>query len=181
MSWKRLKRTTLHTSPHMTMWIDDVELPNGQFISYSGATLPDGIMVVATNPEGNLLVFDEYKYAMDETILLIPAGGKDGPEDAVAAAKRELIEETGYTSDEFEFIVNHVPYPSKIIQTGAVVHARNVRKVADHEHEDTEEISNMRFVSPKEFRELISGDKPQLVSVIAAVAVAAPEFIAATD
>lgn len=159
------------------MWVDDVELPNGQMITYSGATLPDGIMVVATNPAGELLVFDEYKYAMDSTILLIPAGGKDGNEDAVAAAKRELLEETGYTSEEFEFIANHVPYPSKIVQTGAVVRARNIHKVSEHEHEATEEISNMRFITPKEFQALIKNGTPNLASVIAAVVVAAPEFI----
>ncbi len=159
------------------MWVDDIELSDGSTIDYSGATLPDGVMVVATNPEGKLLVFDEYKYAVNQTMLLIPAGGKDEGEDAVAAAKRELIEETGYSSDELEFVANHMPYPSKIMQTSAVVRARNIRNVANHDHEDTEEISNMRFVTPKEFQDLITRDRTQLASVVAAVAVAAPEFI----
>ncbi len=159
------------------MWVDDIELSDGSTIDYSGATLPDGVMVVATNPEGKLLVFDEYKYAVNQTMLLIPAGGKDEGEDAVAAAKRELIEETGYSSDELEFVANHMPDPSQILQTSAVVRARNIRNVANHDHEDTEEISNMRFVTPKEFQDLITRDRTQLASVVAAVAVAAPEFI----
>ena len=55
--------------------------------------------------DGKLLMVRQYRNALDRYTLEIPAGGMNPGEDYKVAAARELEEETGYKSDELEFLI----------------------------------------------------------------------------
>ena len=82
---------------------DEVELPDGEpavreYFKHYGAVC----MVVLTD-EGNVVMERQYRYAIGRTLIEIPAGKLDSPdEDRLEAAKRELLEETGYTADHWQ-------------------------------------------------------------------------------
>ena len=57
---------------------------------------PGASAVVAVTDDGKIVMEKQYRYALQQTLLEIPAGKLDGDEDPLVCAKRELEEETGY-------------------------------------------------------------------------------------
>lgn len=92
------------------LYKDTVELPNGkpavrEVIRHVGA-----VGIVPVTADGKVIVERQYRYPLDEVITEIPAGKLDSKqEDRLAAAKRELREETGITADEWTSLGEYYP------------------------------------------------------------------------
>lgn len=174
--WKQLERRDIYSSPFMSMWEDTIELPNGTVINdFSGATLPDGVLVVATDTEDNMLLFDEYKYAMNDTVLTFPAGGIDGNETPEQAAARELLEETGYESTELEVLAKTYPYPSKITHTNYIVRAKNAVKKTSETLGEAETVGALQKVPIAKLHEMRINGAFTTPTILAAIALAFPD------
>ena len=173
--WQQLDRKTLLDTRFMKVYQDTIQLPNGAvFDDYTVATLPSGVVVVATDPEGRLLTQFEYKYAIDKVILNLPSGSIENGKSPLEVAALELLEETGYESNELELIQTTYEYPSKLDHKLHIVRAKNAVKVKDVQHEATESISEVH---------LITSDMADFGGVfdatytIAALALTLPEFL----
>ena len=85
------------------LYKDTVTLPNGkpafrEVIRHIGA-----VAVVPVTDDGKVIVERQFRYPLNQVITEIPAGKLDSfTEDRLAAAKRELEEETGYTADTWQ-------------------------------------------------------------------------------
>ena len=80
---------------------DRVQEPNGitamrEVIRHSGSVVV--LAVDDSGPEPRVLLERQYRYAAQDYLLELPAGRIDPGEDPLAAGKRELLEETGYTA-----------------------------------------------------------------------------------
>lgn len=131
----------------MSVYQDTVELPTGQvFDDYTVAKLPSGVVIVATDVEGKLITQFEYKYAIDQVILNLPSGSIEGSKDPLVVAAQELLEETGYSSEEFEYIQKTYEYPSKLSHELHIVRAKNAVKTQEATHEASESISGVYLI-----------------------------------
>ena len=67
-------------------------------------TAPEAAMVVALTPVGEVVLVEEFRPALNAPVVSLPSGliGDEGPESAEDAARRELLEETGYAAARFE-------------------------------------------------------------------------------
>lgn len=150
MHWKQVGRKKVFGSKFVTVYEDTVQLPGGQVLNdYAVIQLFDVVTVVATDVHGHLLCLREYKYPLDKTILTLPAGHIEKGEDVIAAAKRELLEETGYGEGVFTLIGEFNEYPTKNLHKIIVIRATDVIRIADEKHESTEFINEVQRV-PRE-------------------------------
>ena len=69
-------------------------------------TAPEAAMVVALTEKDEIVLAEEFRIPIDAPVISLPAGliGDEGPEDAIEAARRELLEETGYAAERFVFL-----------------------------------------------------------------------------
>ena len=172
--WQTQDRRTIYSTKFLTLFEDTVKLPNGQIIDdYSVVKKPDGVIVVATDSDNNLLVLEEYKYAVDQYLLGLPAGHIEPNLTTLDNAKKELLEETGYSSDEFEQIGILYDYASKDMQTTYVFRAKNVIKQTYTAHEDTETISSFQLVPIPIIKQQIAAGLWKSAEKIAAITLSA--------
>lgn len=169
MSWKRLSRKTIYNTKYLKVYEDKVELPNGNFHeNYSVFKLPDIVYIIATDNCDNVITVDEYKYGTNDVMRGFPAGHIDENEDPVTAAKRELIEETGYGNGEFELITDVKEFQTKNLSKIFIVRAKNVEKLQDQNLDENESLE-VKLVSKATLKDEIDQKKWKGSSALAAI------------
>ncbi|MCR5790878.1 MAG: NUDIX hydrolase [Lachnospiraceae bacterium] len=162
-------------------WIDIrrscYRFPDGSvfepFYSYSRR---DYVVIVASDEAGNYLCVRQFRQGIKEVTTEFPAGGLErqggrqydgASEDALEAAKRELLEETGYASEKWTHLLT-IPSNATIADNYAFIFkAENCSKVADQSLDETEFL-NVETHTAEELEELIrNGGFQQSMHVMA--------------
>lgn len=81
---------------------------------------PDWVNIVAYTKDDNVVLIRQFRFGVDDHELELPGGLIDDGEDPLAAAKRELLEETGYSSDNWKLTGESHPNPA--IQSNTIFH-----------------------------------------------------------
>lgn len=80
---------------------DIVRLPDGSETSREYVIHPGAVMIVAQLGDGQLVLERQFRYPVQAVMIEFPAGKLDAGESSLACARRELLEETGYTAREW--------------------------------------------------------------------------------
>jgi len=80
---------------------DIVRLPDGSEASREYVIHPGAVMIVAQLGDGQLVLERQFRYPVQSVMIEFPAGKLDAGESSLACARRELLEETGYTAREW--------------------------------------------------------------------------------
>lgn len=83
---------------------DIVSLPNGKEASREYFRHPGAVTILPLFDDGTILLERQFRYPMDRVFIEFPAGKIDPGEDPLECAKRELLEETGYTARSWQFV-----------------------------------------------------------------------------
>jgi 8-oxo-dGTP pyrophosphatase MutT (NUDIX family) len=102
---------------------------------------PDWVNVIAVTPDDEIVLIEQYRHGIRSITLEIPGGMVDVGESPLEAGKRELLEETGYESNEWVCIGKINPNPA--IQNNACYTylAINAKRVQVPSFEGTEDIT----------------------------------------
>jgi ADP-ribose pyrophosphatase len=149
------KKTTVRILSHKLVykgpvfWItsDRVEEPSGVRVLREVVRHTGSVVVLATQdgPREPLVLLErQYRHAADDYLWELPAGRIDKGEKALAAGKRELVEETGYTARSWKRILHFYASPGFVAETMTVFWARGLRPGPAQPEED--EVIEQRLV-----------------------------------
>jgi len=106
---KCVESKTLHQGSFLTLKCDTVELPDGKHATREYVQHPGAVMVIPLFDDGRVLLESQFRYPIGKVMFEYPAGKLDPNEGALACAKRELAEETGYTAREYVYLTRIHP------------------------------------------------------------------------
>lgn len=129
------------------------EMFDGTHETFEMIKRPNTIQVIPT--VGDKIVLAEEEQPSKPPFTSFLGGRGEEGEEPLVSAKRELLEEAGLESDDWEKIREYEPY-AKIDWTIYLFAARNCRKVAE-QHLDPGEKITLREVSFEEFLDLLEG------------------------
>ena len=136
----KTRQTVLDDRPWLMVEHHTVELPDGRQIpNWPWIITPDYINVLVETHTGHFLVFDQIKYGLQNGTLALIGGYIEPGETPLAAAQRELLEETGYKSDDWTSLGSFLVDPNRGIATGHLFLARQARYVTPRDADDLEE------------------------------------------
>jgi len=140
--WRTLaRRTLLWRPPWMEVGEEKVELPDGREIDgFLWIRTRDFVAMVAVTERDEVILVRSYKHGPRTVSLAVPAGYIEEGEEPLAAAKRELQEETGYASEDWVSLGRYVIDGNYGVSTEHIFLARGARKVSEPASGDLEEM-----------------------------------------
>lgn len=180
-SWKtRSREVVLDLRPWLTVEKHVVELPDGKVIDdWPWVESGEFVNVVASTPDRRFLVFRQTKYAVAGTTLGPVGGYVDPAEDPLEAARRELLEETGYVADEWTSLGRYAVDGNRGCGVGHFFLATGARRVAEPASDDLEE-QELLLMTPAEVEAALLRGELRVMSWAAAFALALVRLRAGT-
>jgi len=135
--------------------VDEVITLSGRKTTREVLERPATVSVLALDAGGNILLVEQYRYAVDRTSLEIPAGVVDKGETLEEAARRELREETGYDCGRLEKLVSYFPAIGYATEEMTVFVAKDLQPAPLKG--DEEEIHLVRMPFQDVYRSIVAG------------------------
>lgn len=153
--WKVLSRRPVYESEWVSLYHNDVELPDGSVIErYHEVRFGrPAAGVVPIGEDGRVLMVDHERFIVGERSWEVPAGRVDEGETPDEAARRELLEEAGAVCSGLIFLGAHRPLIGSTNARFILYAATGVRQV--QEIADTNEIGGSRWFTPGEVRHML--------------------------
>lgn len=164
--WRTLSRTVLFKqTPWITLESHRIELPDGrQLEDWIWINSPDFVIVAAVDQQNRFLVFEQTKYAANG-LTLAPVGGVRNPdEDPLSAAKRELLEETGYESDHWVDLGSFMTDSNRGNGRGYYFLALDAKPSGRGARSDDLEEQELHFFSPQELADALDNNRVQIIT-----------------
>jgi len=125
-----LSSHVVYRGPAFRVTADQVLEPSGvhtrrDIVHHSGSVVI--LAVEESESEPRILLERQYRHAAQQMLWELPAGRIDDGEKGLAAAKRELLEETGYTASHWKCILRFYASPGFLAETMDVYSARGLR------------------------------------------------------
>ena len=171
-------RDLLDAEPFLKVRVETVELPDGRIIDdYYQFEMPSFACIFAETEDGRIIVYRQYRHGPRRVNLVFPGGHLSPDEEALEAAKRELLEETGFAAESWKDLGG---YTVNANQGGAVshmFHATGCRRVAEPQSDDLEE-TDILFLTRGELLAAIGRGEIALLTQIALVSMVWQDEIA---
>ena len=106
---KTIQTKTIHKGTFITLNSDKVLLPNGDTSTREWIKHPGAVCCIPILPDGKIGLIKQYRYAVKEQMIEIPAGKLDQNEIPENCALRELEEEIGYRANKLTLLANIYP------------------------------------------------------------------------
>lgn len=101
---KRIEGGVVYDGAFMQVHRDKVALPDGRHAFREFIRHPGAVVILPVFDDGTVLLERQFRYPVNQVFVEFPAGKIDPGEPSLECAKRELLEETGYTATDWQFV-----------------------------------------------------------------------------
>lgn len=152
--FKRINRECVYEGAIIEFCKDQVITPEGNRVEWDYLIHKGAAAIIPVLDDGRIIMVRQWRNAVDKFSLEIPAGGKDTmDEPTFDCAVRELEEETGYRSDNIEFLITIIPAIAYSGETIDVYVAHDL--VKSEQNLDPDEDIEIEIYSIEELVEMI--------------------------
>lgn len=125
---KTMKSEKLYEGKIINLRIDTVELPDKKYSKREIVEHPGGVAIVGITDENEILLVKQYRKAVDRVLLELPAGKIEVNEEPKETAFKELKEETGYSTENLEYLLEFYTSPGFSTEKVYIFLAGNMEK-----------------------------------------------------
>ena len=151
----KLSSTPIDGGGFLKISRDEVRTPSGNTCTRIVVRHPGAACVLATTADDKAVLVRQWRYAVGEATLEIPAGKLDAGEDPAACALRELAEETPYTAAAAEKILHFYSAPGFCDEVLHLYRARNITPTSSLQP-DEDELVETELYSRAQIRSLLA-------------------------
>ena len=108
---KTLESKRVYEGRIINLRLDSVSLENGNTAMREVVEHPGAVGIVALKENGDIVMVKQYRKAVEQVLLELPAGKLEQGENPLDCAARELTEETGYTAGDLRYLVSFYTSP----------------------------------------------------------------------
>ncbi|WML45190.1 NUDIX hydrolase [Neobacillus sp. PS3-40] len=156
---KTIRSEKLFSGKVISLYLEDVELPNGKEAKREIIKHPGAVAILAITDENKIVMVEQFRKALDRTIVEIPAGKLEKGEEPAACARRELEEETGYECGSLELLNSFYTSPGFSDEIVHVYIARGLVKKENSAPLDEDEFIDLEELTLEEAIRYIKDQK----------------------
>ena len=139
----------------ISLQVDEVELPNGKTSNREIVKHPGAVAVIAVTKDKKIVLVEQFRKALERSIIEIPAGKIEIGEAPEKTALRELEEETGYTTGNLQYIQSFATSPGFADEIIHLYFAENIKKLEQPVGLDEDEFVELLYVTISEMEEMV--------------------------
>ena len=170
-SWVATSQQTLYEyAPYLRLERQTVRLPDGKQVQdYHQIEMPNYCVICPFTVDGKIVMLEGYRHGIGCLTSFLPGGIIEQGENPFVAAQRELLEETGYSSDKWTSLGNYQLHGNYGCGRAYIYKAIDLTKLQKENSGDLEEM-HTKHVSVESLEEIIQGGEIQSLSSVAAIA-----------
>ena len=139
--------------------MDEVLLPDGNKSSREIVKHPGAVAIMAITEDKKIILVEQYRKALERSIIEIPAGKIEPGEPPEETARRELEEETGYTTSSLQYVQSFATSPGFADEVIHLYFAENIEKMSIKATLDEDEFVEVLYVTIEEMESLVTNNK----------------------
>lgn len=159
MNEKTLSTQKIFEGRVISVQVDDVELPNGKQSKRELVKHPGAVAIIPITSEGKIVMVKQFRKPLEKEIIEIPAGKLEEGELPEVTARRELEEETGYTTNKLEYIQSFYTSPGFADEILYVYVTNELKAMTEKAALDEDEFVELMEVTLEEAEQLIKEEK----------------------
>ncbi|WP_077308852.1 NUDIX hydrolase [Terribacillus halophilus] len=161
---KKFEEKTIETKPVydgkvISLRVDTVELPDGNKSKRELIKHPGAVAIIPITKEGKIIFVEQYRKALEKSIVEIPAGKLELGEAPEVTAIRELEEETGYTAKQLKKLGSFYTSPGFADELLHVYEAEELELLTEKVAGDEDEFVELLELTLEEAEALVEEER----------------------